>query len=329
MQETGRPATAADVAAHAGVSRATVSHILNGREARFPQSTRDRVRASAAALDYRPSPAGLSLARGRGDTIVFLMPNTTMESNIQDAVEWVTRATAHVGANVVLRLADDDLEVTVGAILRMRPLGVIDLGSLPASARARLALQGVPTAPSLDEPTRTGTTDPDETIARIQVAELLRRGPRRIVYAGLADRRLDVFGPRRFEEIERACAELGAPPPPYLHLPIDAAEAAALLDPYAADGPVGVAAFNDSVALTVLAAATDRGWPVPERISVVGNDDVSVGRLWRPRLTTIRVDVRAVFDRAVAELLLASRLPASPLTVDDELGIELVVRESS
>src|ERR1700760_1049028 len=93
---TGRPATAADVAAHAGVSRATVSHILNGREARFPQVTRDRVRASAATLDYRPSPAGRSLVTGRGDTIVFLMPNTTMEENIQAAVERLIQATAHI-----------------------------------------------------------------------------------------------------------------------------------------------------------------------------------------------------------------------------------------
>ena len=55
---SARPATSADVAVHAGVSRSTVSNILNGHDARYPESTRQRVRDAAAALDYRPSLAG-------------------------------------------------------------------------------------------------------------------------------------------------------------------------------------------------------------------------------------------------------------------------------
>ncbi|GAB3801707.1 LacI family DNA-binding transcriptional regulator [Humibacter antri] len=327
MAKPGRPATAADVAAHAGVSRATVSHILNGRDARFPQTTRDKVRASAEALDYRPSPAGRSLVTGRGDTIVFLMPNTTMESNIQDAVERLAQVTAHVGSNVVLRLADADPDTTVTAILRLRPLGVVDLGFLPRAARERLARQGVPTVPRLSS--HLGEEDPDGVIARLQVQELVREGPRRVVYAGIADNRSDPFGPRRFNLVTQICRDLALEPPEYLHIPLNVEGATAVLEPRWAEGPLGVACYNDSVAISVLTAAADRGLSVPEEVSAVGNDDTAIGQLWRPRLTTIRVDIRAIIDRAAEQLLGELDLPVSPLETTGSPQIELVRGDST
>lgn len=329
MESRGRPATAADVAAHAGLSRTTVSHVLNGREARFPQATRDKVHASAAALDYRPSPAGRILATGRGDTIVFLMPDTTMESNIQEAVEWVARATAHIGSNVVLRFANQDPEVSVAAILKLRPLAVVDLGSLPASSRARLAGHGVPTVPSLDAPTRRGTPDPDEVIADLQVGALFDGGKTRILYAGLADGRQDAFGPRRFAAIARACAARGLEEPVHVSIPLESDAAGETLERYWQDGPIGVAAYNDSTAIAVLSAAADRGLSVPDRVAVVGNDGSAIGRLWRPRLTSIRVDIRGIIGEAIDELMAALDLPLSPLHSDARTRIELVPGESS
>lgn len=324
MSTPGRPATSADVAAHAGVSRATVSHILNGRLARFPQSTRDRVHAAAEALDYRPSSAGRSLVTGRGDTIVFLMPNTTAEPNIQDAVERAAAATDHVGANVVLRFAGPDLRSTVGAILGMRPLGVVDFGVLDTEARTRLNEQGVPIAPDLDAAGVAPIEDPDEAIAKLQVTALQERGRRRVVYAGVADGRRDAFGPRRFAHIEAACAVIGLDEPRYLHVPLDAAAAAQVLQPYWTEGPVGVAAYNDAVAVAVLSAAADHGIDVPHSLSVVGNDHTAIGQLWRPRLASVDVDIRVIVDHAIAQLLIAADLDPSPLRETDHRPIRLV-----
>jgi LacI family transcriptional regulator len=65
--------TQTDVAQHAGVSRGTVSLVLNNTEGRVPisQETRERVLAAAKALGYSPNPVAQMLARGRNYLIGF------------------------------------------------------------------------------------------------------------------------------------------------------------------------------------------------------------------------------------------------------------------
>lgn len=321
MSLTGsaRPATAADVAARAGVSRATVSHILNGREARFPEETRQRVRDAVAALDYRPSPAGRSLVTGRGDTIVVLMPSTTMSLSMQDTLERLAENTQSLGSNVVLRFADPEPDATVTAILKLRPLGVVHLGSLSAAARDRLASQGVPTVPSPDHPVTYDGIPLDSAIVELQVAELIRNGPRRVLYASPADQRPDFFAIRRVDTLEQVCARHGLPAPSHIRIPLDAAGAADLLQSVLGPEPVGVAAYNDHVALAVLAGAARLGAAVPADLSVIGVDHVDVGHLWSPTLSTIEVDLRAFADVA-ADQLRAMLDGADLATIDSDRG---------
>ncbi|MBE8519316.1 LacI family DNA-binding transcriptional regulator [Amycolatopsis sp. H6(2020)] len=306
-----RPATAADVAAHAGVSRATVSHILNGREERFPEETRARVRAAAAALDYRPSPAGRTLVTGRSDTIVVVMPDTTVGQNLQDALERLTTDTASIGSNVVLRFAGADPAHTATALIKLRPLAVVDFGSLDAPARRRLAAQGVPTVPNVAAMTkpagaRSGAArDPQAEIADLQVGELTHRGRRQIVYASLADRRPDPYGPARYAGVKAACRRRGLSAPLSIAVPTILDAATAVVRELPADVPLGVAAYNDQVALAVLAAAAQVGRPVPGELAVTGVDATDVGQLWTPRLTTIAVDMQVFVDGVITELLAA------------------------
>ena len=142
-----RPATSADVAVRAGVSRSTVSDILNGNHDRYPESTRQRVRDAAVELDYRPSLAGRSLVSGRSDTVVVLLPNTTFGSNLQDAVDQVMVGMSPMGGNVVVRFAGTTPEATLSAVLALRPLGVVDLGVLSPTDRDDLEAQGILTVP--------------------------------------------------------------------------------------------------------------------------------------------------------------------------------------
>ena len=322
-----RPATASDVAARAGVSRATVSHILNGREARFPEETRQRVRVAAADLDYRPWPAGRSLVRGRTDTIVVLMPNTTIGANVQEAVENLAAGT--VGTNVVLRFADGDPDATVAALLELRPFAVVDLGSLSREGRARLAAQGVLTVPDMDRPFVAQGRDVDEGIAELQVGELCKRGPRRIVYVALADGRIDPFSPHRLAAIRRVCARRGLPEPQMVGVPVETGGATAVLREVYEGEPVGIAAYNDLVALAALSAATRLGVDVPGHVSVVGMDRIDVGQLWSPRLTTVDVDMRSLMDATVNELNAAINGTERPAPPRHHEALTLVVGEST
>lgn len=298
---TRRPATAADVAARAGVSRATVSHILNGRQENFLPETRDRVLQAAEELDYRPSPAGRNLVRGRGDTIVLLVPRSTIGQNQQRAMERLTGYATAIGANAVLRFADSDPDSTATAVLRLRPLAVVDLGALTAATHDRLERQGVPTVPR-PRGDADDTADIEDGIAELQVAESTRRGQRQVVYASLLDEQPDPWSPRRLAALTRATAQRGLEPPVAVAVPPESDAATQTLAPLLASTPLAVCAYNDVVALAVLAAARRLGRAVPDELSIVGVDHTPYGQLVEPRLSTISIDMNQVLDHAVAEL---------------------------
>ncbi|MET9992735.1 LacI family DNA-binding transcriptional regulator [Streptomyces mutabilis] len=324
MKNGPRPATAADVAARAGVSRATVSHILNGREGRFPEETRTRVRMAAEELDYRPSPAGRSLVTGRSDMIVVVMPETTIGQNLQNALEYLSDDAAGLGSNVVLRFAGPDPAKTATALVRLRPLAVVDFGSLDRPARGRLAAQGVPVVPDLDGSRRRGSRGPHEEIGELQVAALTERGDRQIVYASISDRRTDPYGPGRYAGIEAACRRRGLAVPLSVPVPTRLASATAVLRELPRHGPLGVAAYNDEVALAVLAAAAQSGLTVPDDLAVVGVDATDIGQLWTPPLTTIEVDMQAFVGTVVDELAAALGREAPTGGVKEKRMLRLV-----
>jgi DNA-binding LacI/PurR family transcriptional regulator len=68
--------TIRDVAARAGVSRQTISRVINGSE-RVSSATEERVRAVIVELGYQPNAIARFMARGRTETLVCLAPNLT------------------------------------------------------------------------------------------------------------------------------------------------------------------------------------------------------------------------------------------------------------
>ncbi|MFJ8194112.1 LacI family DNA-binding transcriptional regulator [Streptomyces sp. NPDC096094] len=302
MSRSLRPPTAADVALRAGVSRATVSHIFNGREGRFPEETRARVRAAAEQLDYRPSPAGRSLVTGRSDTIVVVMPETTFGQNLQNALDRLADDAVGIGANVLMRFAGADPEKTVTALLKLRPCAVVDFGALDGTARDRLRTQGVPTVPRLRGSLREPFASPNNDIGELQVAELTRSGERQIAYAAVCDGRADPYGSGRYAGVRTACARRNLAEPPLVRVSANLESATAALRQLPQGMPLGIAAYNDQVALALLAAGARLRLRVPTDLAVTGVDATDVGQLWTPRLTTIAVDMRAFVDDVIAEL---------------------------
>ena len=304
--EARRPATSYDVAARAGVSRSTASFILNGNGARFPESTRQRVLDAAKELEYQPSLAGRSLASGRSDTIVVLLPNTTFGGNLQDAVDEAMAGTMAVGGNVVARFAGSTPSATVTAVLALRPAGVIDLGVLSPAEHRQLEERGIVVLPRV---TSERAARQDGGITEVQARRLAARGCRALWSATLADQRNDVYGPARLAALQSFCAEHDLPAPRSVAVPLvlDGAIVAlrTVLEAEGdgeASGPVGIACYNDDVALALLAAARELGVAVPDRVALVGVDHVPVGQLWSPRLTTIDVDLRGMVSAIAADL---------------------------
>lgn len=312
-----------DVADRAGVSRSTVSQILNGRGDLFTDETRAKVADAVAELGYQPSAAGRTLARGSSDIVIALIPNTTFGGNLQDIYEALTTELARRGLTLLLRMSQDDAQSLDRLAVGLKPRAMITLTPMPQEQRAALSARGV----EILEPAVGSSSDVNAEIGSLQARYLIGKGYRDLAYAHLHDERNDPFGAPREEMLTLECRRHGLPEPRVLHVGITPEAADAALDELGARG-FAVACYNDDVATALLHAATKRGWRVPEDLALVGMDDTPLSRLTTPPLTTLGYDRAEVIAASVRSLLdRLDRAVETPPSVDVE--VRVIERESA
>ncbi|NJC70580.1 LacI family transcriptional regulator [Planosporangium thailandense] len=298
-----------DVAARAGVSRALVSIVFRGAAGASP-ATRERVLTAAAELGYQPDRRASRLGRTRTRMLgVVFGVGHAFHGDLVDSL-YVAAADSDyevVLSGVTPRRREDE---AVRALQAERCEAIVLLGStLPARALAELASR-LPTVSVLRDVRAAGVdvvrTDDAEGL-RQAVAHLHALGHRRIAHAdggqapGAAERR---------RGYRTAVRRLGLAELPLLPAGLteeDGARAAgAFLAGPAKDRPTAVTAFNDRCALGFVDAVRRGGVGVPERLSVVGFDDIRAAAYAHIALTTIRQDAdalgRLAIERAAARL---------------------------
>ncbi|GHJ47235.1 LacI family transcriptional regulator [Catellatospora sp. TT07R-123] len=298
-----RRATSADVAREAGVSRATVSFVLNDTPGQtIPEDTRRRVLAAATALRYQPSAAARVLRSGRSDIVLLLMPGwssgelvaRTLDVMSQEFSERGMTFLVHPRAGSNRHLSDLWRDVTPALVITVDPLGPHELSQLDAAGIAhlpfRLGEDGAALGASQD------------TIGRIQAEHLVGLGHRRLGYAMTADASLIPFAEPRLRGVGQVCAEHGLPAPVVLSTPPGTAAGQAMRA-WRAAGVTAVAAYNDEVALALLAAARQTQVVVPDDLAVIGADDIGAAALASPPLTTVRFDPATLVPALVASIL--------------------------
>lgn len=315
-QPSGRRATAADVARLAGVSRATVSHVLNGRQANFPSTTQDRVRRAVEELDYRPWPGARDLVSRRSSIIVILLPNVIPGTNIREAAQLVAARTNALAANVVLRFADDDQESTVSGLLELHPLAVIDIGALGRINRERLNRRGISVVPDLDKPLLAGDRKYDELLAELQVDAADPEGDRTLVYVTLTEASGGLYSEARLDSLKALAERRGRPQPLIVEITLSPAESVSSLVPLVQVTPLALIAFNDVVGGVVMAAARLLDLSIPQDVSIVGVDGSELASVLHPTLTTVRVEMSAIMNAALEQL--AAIHPDLPLDGTEE-----------
>jgi LacI family transcriptional regulator len=332
-----RRATLANVAASAGVSVATVSKVLNGRNDVAP-ATRALVQELLHEHDYvarRVKPAlsptielffhgqlnayhtevlqGVVEAAAEAGVavVVSMRPRGRRGSGASRPAAWA-RELAAAGRQAAILVTSELAGAELMALTRARmPVVVIDPLNLP-SARV----------------TSVGSTNFAGGLLATQ--HLLDLGHRRIAYLG--GPAAAACNQARMHGYRGAMEARGAPVPDgyartgrfsYEH---GIAGGAALLDLPAP--PTAVFAGSDETALGVIEAARVRGLRIPEDLSVVGFDDTPVARLAAPPLTTVRQPLRemgAVAVRTALRLAAGERVDSHHV----ELATELVVRQST
>lgn len=324
-----------DVAQLSGLSVATVSRHLNGR-IQLPGPTVDRIERAIQKLGYHPNPHARSLSRGRSDTIGLVIPDIANAyfARLAAAVE---RAADRHGLALVLC-------VTLNQRTReqeyLRRLGRNHLDGL-------LFATNNPDDGSLADPIsranrRVVILDEDVKEARgpkifsdneqggyLAGRHLVEAGHRRVAFFGGPEAMMSTR--ERLAGCRRAMAELA----------VDAAIVASYFGAYSVadgrrsaqqllregNGVTAILVASDEIAIGALEIFAREGIRIPDRLSVVGFDDVAPFHLFDPPLTCIRQPVEEMGRRAV-ELLVSAMAGTRVTSAVERLPVELIVRGS-
>lgn len=328
-----------DVAKRAGVSTATVSHVLHGREDRVGSDTRRRVLAAIRELKYRPplyAADGDSRIRTRSIGVLTNdLTSQPLSTNFyyRDALDGIIEVAFFRGFTVHLFVERmwDDIGTAVRRGYDGRCDGLIFIAPPMDSQLARsLQERGLPivflgAAPYLPD---VSSVDIDNEAAGYALGRhLVNYGHRRILYLG---NRADVTSQvEREAGLRRACAEAGLPPDAVQKVPAfgdvsSQVDAALAKDPQ----PTAFFGWNDDMALMAMNRLLELGYRVPEDFSVVGIDDAPRSVACKPGLTTV-VNPVVTLGRRAANLVIDKLLNADQPPETVKFAPDLVLRAST
>ncbi len=296
-QRPRRP-TGADVARRAGLSRATVSYVLNDTPHQvIPEQTRQRVLAAAADLGYTPSAAGRALRSGHSDVVLLLLPDWPIGPGVGRLLESLSSALADQGLTFVAHPRSAGHPVT-DVWKAITPAAVITFEQLDEVETKKLEAAGVDLTVALFGGHRGSRAMdiPEQRTGRLQAEHLAVAGHRRIGYAWPDDSRVLTFAQPRLEGVRQACADLGLAEPDVVTVPLTPDGVAGAVRAWrdAVPAVTGICAYNDEIALALLAGARREGVDVPGQLAVIGVDDIPGAAVSLPALTTVRADTPAL-----------------------------------
>ncbi|CAL9353015.1 Ribose operon repressor [Streptomyces sp. enrichment culture] len=325
--------TSADVARLAGVSRATVSYVLNNaRAVRISEPTRRRVREAARELGYVPHAAARSLRAGHSRMVLMPAPAfpvgplySKFINDLQAALSLLDYTVVQYGT---VGVHDDE---AARAWAELRPVAVLVPGSgLGPRGVEVLKRSGARAVVTLGPETVQGAhallMDHD-VVGHSAGAHLFDRGRRRIGVVVPGEPGLDTFSAPRLAGVRAAVHGTDATVTE-LPLAYDEEAAARLAARWRDLGLDAVFTYNDEYAMLLMRALQDEGIRIPEETAVVGADNLTLGRLLRPRLSTVHLELPS--GQELADLVdRAVRDPAAAPEAHKVLGASVVRRESS
>ncbi|TDT95481.1 DNA-binding LacI/PurR family transcriptional regulator [Streptomyces sp. 846.5] len=308
---TVKRVTLNDVAAASGVSRATVSFVLNDDPKQtISGATRDRVRQAARTLGYVPHGLARALREGTSRIVVLNLDRGLEGNYCRSYLQGLDEELAAHDYALFVRHPTEGGRSQQQVLDAIAPRAVLTFGEV--------YLAGHP----LDDQGG-GWDDGMAAHVALQVGHLADRSHTNIAMALPATDSPVVRV--RLQFVREVLDRRSLPGPVTLTLPRTRQEGAPVVRDFMADHPevTAVAAFDDDVALRMLAALHDLGVAVPDGLAVIGYDDTEYGGLVTPSLTTVHINAE-VHGRRAARTALgldAADLVAAPARV--------IVRESA
>lgn len=337
MATSRRRPTSADVAARAGVSRTTVSFVLNDRPGtNISVTTRERVLVAAAELGYHPHASARGLAGGMSHILGFVLRQSAEQVAGDAALAETLSGLASAARTAGFRVMVEPLDPVNGSydsLLRAQHAdGIVVSGPrFDDEDLLRLARDGFPIVlqgwlPGLDAP----SVDIDNVSGAMRAVEhLIGLGWRRIACITNAPLTYTA-AQQRLDGYRAALEAAGLPFDDRLvaHASFDAGSGHRAMALLLSQGPIeAVFVASDVVAFGAIAAIREAGLRVPDDISIVGFDDIELAAFFDPPLTTVRLPA---YDLGIAAgTALLDRVAGRPVPDRTLLSTELIVRSST
>ncbi|MEQ7006405.1 LacI family DNA-binding transcriptional regulator [Actinopolymorpha sp. B17G11] len=323
--------TSRDVAELAGVSIATVSYVMNGRDdRRVSAQTRDRVLAAAQQLAYAPNQSARSLRRRRTERVVLVVGSIGVPAYDELAID--LHASADDAGYGVITLVVDTPARALKAVdlLRQRIAdGAVIASSVPhmqEDTLASLARAGLPLVVMSNSVRPDGfdvVRAPERQACGDALDHLFRSGRRRIAFVGHAHEVAAEEASERRTAYVDALERHGVPAREQIIVPGANSRVAgyrAVTDLLARpDRPDAIFAASDRAAISAIRATVDAGLAVPEDVAVIGVGNLEEGVVTRPALSTVGPAAqdyaevaRLLFDRVLRDTPLPGRERLTP-----------------
>lgn len=327
--------TSQQVAELAGVSRTTVSFVLNDTAGvTLPRDTRAKVLAAAEELGYVPDAAARTLASGKTQTLGLIIYDDfhlQTDAFIPNLLYSFGQVSRRHGFKVIIEALNDIQQDSYALLVQAKQIdGLLVLNPRSDDERLRDFIdEGFPTVlvGSIRHPLEHAVIHTSS--AQLAVEHLLALGRQRvahITYAPVSFRSAN----DRLRGYQRALKSH--------NLELD--DALVAFGNYSAESgyeamktllertqPDALFAGNDTIALGALSAIHEEGLRVPEDIAVVGYDDIPLARFAVPPLTTVHAPV---FDqgRLAGEMLIRLVKGEAVQERRIKLSSQLIVRAS-
>lgn len=323
-----------DIAIEAGVSTATVSHVIN--KTRFvSEAVRARVLKAIELHNYYPNAHARSLASGNSRTLGLIISDIA-NPFFPELVKSIEAAAFEYDYDVVLSNTNYEAERTshyVRRFIERKVAGVALMTSeMDKSLIDELARREVSVVflDSGEAGLRMSNLRVDyDTGIKQAILHLVELGHQNIAFIGgprhlhSAQRRLESFRQTMREVLPAACERIFQG-----DFKIEGGSRAALEILAAPDLPTAVVAANDLMAFGVVSELRRAGLNVPENISVIGFDDIAFASLFEPALTTVNLP-RGELGRMAVEALVTTLSDASKHGVELTIPTQMVIRNST
>lgn len=317
-----------DVAGKAGVSKSLVSLALSGSP-KVSETSKQIIMKAAAELGYRPNAAARSLAAKRTKKlgVLILDIHNPVFAEILDGVQSEVRKQGF-STMLISGAADSALEQKeINNLLEFQVEGLILISHRLSENVLRSFARDVPTVVvtrgDIEGSNLDTVSNDDIAGAEMAVDHLVSLGHKKIVHLNLGDNPVSKL---RADGYRLAMARHGLSE--YARViqggMTDAAGYMAAVEALK-DSPTAIFAANDVAAIGAMAAVENSGLRIPEDVSVIGYDGISIGGMRRLNLTTVAQPLEALGSTA-AKLLLERIATPNKLSVNAHLTAKLEIR---